>query len=149
MIVFVDNESKIRAVGKTSDESLKPLYIDESNPMFPFKGWSNAKICCYMVAVLDGVVIMMTPYVDSQLLDAIDMMGHETESVLPFEAIQSASMGDTEVVFDEVPEGVVTVDARDMEDNILSFHVNRSSSIVRVFFDEPLQYAADIRILVN
>lgn len=147
MIVFVDSESRIKAVGKTSDESLKPLFIKDDTS--PFKGWSKAKICCYKVEVSDGIVTMMTPYVDSRLIDEIDMMGHSIEDSMPYEAIESASAGDDEVVFSSVPDGVVTVDARDLEGNILSFHVTRNEEIVRVFFDEPLQYAADIRIIVN
>lgn len=147
MIVFVDSDSKIRAVGKTSDESLTPLFInDEDNP---FAGWSKAKICCYMVSVSNGVVTMYTPYVDSRLLDQIDMMGHQVEDQAPFTALETASSGDSEIVFTGVPEGVVTIDARDLEGNNISYHANRDEDILRVFFDEPLSYAADIRIIVN
>ena len=147
MIVFVDSESKIRAVDKTSDESLTPLYIkDETNP---FKGWSKAKICCYKVTVTDGMVTMMTPYVDSRLIDQIDMMGHTIEDQAPFTAESKASFGDAEVVFTDVPNGVVTVDIEPLDGDIPNFHVNRNEDIVRVFFDEPLSYAADIRLIVN
>lgn len=149
MIVFVDSESKIRAVNKTTDENLTPLFIDETNEMYPFKGWSVAKICCYKVSVQNGVVTMYTPYVDSRLLDQIDMMGHSIEAASPYEVVESASAGDSEVIFTGVPEGVTSVDARDLEENVLTFHVNRSEDIVRVWFDEPLTYAADIRLIVN
>ena len=147
MIVFVDGESKIRAVGKTSDESLTPLYIkDETNP---FNGWSKAKICCYTVTVSDGVVTMMTPYVDSRLLDQIDIMGHAIEDQAPFEMTEKASFGDTEVIFTGVPNGVVTVDIEPLNGDVPTFHVSRNENIVRVFFDEPLSYAADVRLIVN
>lgn len=147
MIVFVDGESKIRAVDKTSDVSLTPLYIkDETNPFF---GWSKAKICCYMVTVSDGVVTMMTPYVDSRLLDQIDMMGHSIEAQAPFEDMATASYGDEEVIFTGVPNGVVTVDIEPLNGDVPVFHVGRSEDIVRVFFDEPLTYAADVRLIVN
>lgn len=149
MIVFVDSESKIRAVDKTSDESLTPLFIDETNAEFPFKGWSKAKICCYKITFQDGVITMYTPYVDSRLLDQIDMMGHQIENQAPFTALETASSGDSEIVFTGVPEGVVTIDARDLEGNNISYHANRDEDILRVFFDEPLSYAADIRIIVN
>ena len=149
MIVFVDSENKIRAVDKTSDESLTPLYINEEADDFPVKGWSKAKICCYMVSVSNGIVTMMTPYVDSRLLDQIDVMGHSIEDQAPFTATESASKGDSEVYFVGVPDGVVTVDARDLEGNELEFYVSRDKDIVKVSFDEPLEYAADIRIIVN
>ena len=150
MIVFVDGESKIRAVDKTTDESLIPLYIkDETNP---FIGWSKAKICCYMVTVSDGVVTMMTPYVDSRLLDQIDMMGHSIEAQAPYEAVEKASAGDTEVVFTGVPKGIITVAVNSLEATVVpAYHANvyAGSDIVRVFFDEPLTYAADVRLIVN
>lgn len=149
MIVFVDSESKIRAVNKTTDESLTPLFIDETNPMFPFKGWSTAKICCYRVTVQEGVVTMMTPYVDSNLLEPIDMMGHSVDEAEGYSVVEKASAGDEEVIFTGVPDGIISVDARDLEDNVLSFHVTKTEDIVRVFFDDPLAYAADIRLMVN
>ena len=80
MILYVDSESKVRAVNSTADASLTPLYVDENNDSFPFKGWSTAKICCYKVNVADGVVTMMTPYVDSRSLDMIDNMGHQIDA---------------------------------------------------------------------
>ena len=147
MIVFVDGDSKIRAVDKTSDMSLTPLYIkDETNP---FNGWSKAKICCYMVTVDNGVVTMMTPYVDSRLLDQIDMMGHSIEDQAPFEDNATASYGDEEVIFTGVPNGVVTVDIEPLNGDVPAFHVSRNEDIVRVFFDKPLSYAADVRLIVN
>jgi hypothetical protein len=147
MIVFVDSDSKIRAVGKTNDASLTPLYIsDEDNP---FKGWSKAKICCYKVTVSDGHVTMMTPYVDSRMLDQIDLMGHAIEDQAPFEDNATASYGDEDVYFTGVPNGVVSVDIEPLNGDVPVFHVSRNEDIVRVFFDEPLSYAADIRLIVN
>ena len=80
MILFVDSENKVRAVNTTTDTSLTPLYVDENNDMFPFKGWSVAKICCYKVSVSDGIVTMMTPYIDSRNLEMIDNMGHQIDA---------------------------------------------------------------------
>lgn len=80
MILYVDSESKVRAVNSTTDTSLTPLYVDENNDSFPFKGWSTAKICCYKVNVADGVVTMMTPYIDSRNLEMIDAMGHQIDT---------------------------------------------------------------------
>lgn len=73
MTVYVDSESKIRAVGTTSDETLAPLEVTDGT----FEGWTPAKICCYKVQVSDGQVTMMTPYIDSRLIDTIDMLGRQ------------------------------------------------------------------------
>lgn len=146
MKVYVDSESKIRDVGSTKDTSLTELTInDEGNP---FKGWSKAKICCYMVTVVDGVVTMMTPYVDSKLLDTIDMMGHQIDDITPYTATQSASCGDTIVVFEDVPQGLIICEVTDSEGNEIFYNLERSGDIVTVDF-EPLEYAADVTISIQ
>lgn len=80
MILYVDSENKVRAVNSTTDNTLTPLYVDENDEQFPFKGWSTAKICCYKVNVSDGVVTMLTPYIDSRNLEMIDTMGHQIDT---------------------------------------------------------------------
>ena len=80
MILYVDNESKVRAVDTTTDTSLTPLYVDETANTFPFRGWSVAKICCYKISVSDGIVTMFTPYIDSRNLEMIDNMGHQIDA---------------------------------------------------------------------
>lgn len=71
------------------------------------------------------------------------------EDLRPFEAVENASFGDTEVVFEGVPNGVVTVDIKPLDGDAPAFHVSRNGDIVRVLFDEPLTYVADIRLIVN
>lgn len=80
MILYVDSENKVRAVNSTTDDTLTPLYVDENNEQFPFKGKSIAFICCYRVNVVDGVVTMWTPYIDSRNLEMIDTMGHQIDT---------------------------------------------------------------------
>lgn len=77
MYVSVNKKNEIKMVGVTTDPNLTSLYIDDNEN--PFDGWSEAKICCYKVNVKDGIVMMMTPYVDSRLLDHFDQVGMATE----------------------------------------------------------------------
>lgn len=78
MVIYVNEQNEIKDVNTTTDESLTALVVnDEGNP---FVGWSTAKICCYKANVKDGVVVMMTPYVDSRLLGHIDQLGKQNES---------------------------------------------------------------------
>jgi len=76
MIVFTNDKLEIKDVGTTDDASLTENYIDDE--CNPFKGWSTAKICCYKATILFGRVVMMTPYVDSKLLEHIDQLGQQT-----------------------------------------------------------------------
>ena len=78
MILYVNENNEIKDVNVTSDPSLIPLQVDD-NEENPFATWSVAKICCYKVEVNDGVVTMMTPYIDSRLLEHIDQLGKESD----------------------------------------------------------------------
>lgn len=107
MIVFTDENGNIKDVGTTSDASLIRVEINDVDN--PFNGWSTAKICCYRVNVVDGQVVMMTPYVDSRLIEHIDMLGKEVDAITPYTETKTAYIGDTEVVFFPPNIGNVTV----------------------------------------
>lgn len=117
MIIFVDNEHRIKAVNTTHDHSLTPLEINDNNN--PFNGWSTAKICCYKVTVQDGFVTMMTPYVPSSNLEGFDNTGKQvdanTEGVANatdglFDIAESVS-NDSDGLF-ELAELIAELDAR-------------------------------------
>jgi hypothetical protein len=149
MILFVNENNEIKDVNITSNKSLIPLYVNENNDMFPFKGWSIAKICCYKVNVQDGIITMMTPYVDSRMLEHIDQLGKEIEVVTPYEAKTTASVKETEVTFIGVPEGISLITTvKDLEGHLIEHNTIKSGDIVKVTF-EPLQYSADIFLSVN
>lgn len=77
MYVSVNKKGEIKEVGVSTNPDLKSLFIaDETNP---FNGWSKAKICCYKVNIRDGIVMMMTPYVDSRMIEHLDALGQENE----------------------------------------------------------------------
>ena len=145
MILFVDSENKVRAVNHTEDDTLTPLYVDENNPLFPFEGWSTSLICCYEVTVQDGIVTMMTPYVDSKMLDTIDMMGHQIDSVTPITRTKTAYIDDTEVVFFDVPEGALVVS---FANGNREYTVTRIGNNLKVEF-APLEEVTTITIKIN
>ena len=150
MILYVDSDSKVRAVNSTTDDTLTPLYVDESNDTFPFKGWSTAKICCYMVNVSDGVVTMMTPYVDSRMLDSIDAMGHQIDNAAPYKETKKAYIDDTQVVFKNVPSGTYSVS---FNKSILATRIYKedytdgTSTIIVEF--EPLEEVTEVTLTIN
>lgn len=79
MYISVNKKGEIKQVGVSTDPNLTSLYVNEDAEFFPFAGWSAAKICCYKVRVVDGIIMMMTPYVDSRLLEHFDQLGKQTE----------------------------------------------------------------------
>lgn len=80
MILFVNQNNEIKDVNVTADPTLIPLEVNDDE-MNPFANWSVAKICCYKVSVSEGVVTMMTPYVDSRLIEHIDQLGKQGDSL--------------------------------------------------------------------
>lgn len=78
MIIFTNSKGEIKDVDKTNDKSLQAFEINDDNEN-PFKDWSVAKICCYKATVLFGKVTMMTPYVDSRIIEHIEQLGKQTE----------------------------------------------------------------------
>lgn len=79
MILYVNNKNEIKDVNVTTDNTLIPLEItDEWNP---FLNWPVAKICCYRVTVSNGIVTMMTPYVDTRLMEHIAKLGSKDEMI--------------------------------------------------------------------
>lgn len=79
MYLILNSDNEIKGVGVTTNPDYKSVFVDETVDDFPFKDWSVAKICCYKVEVKDGIITMMTPYVDSRLLDHFDQLGLQNE----------------------------------------------------------------------
>ncbi len=77
MIIFTNSKDEIKDVNSTTNVELTGHVINDKDN--PFKDWSTAKICCYKSTVIGGRVTMMTPYVDSRLLDHIEQLGQATE----------------------------------------------------------------------
>lgn len=78
MVVFINSRGEIKDVGSTKQVDLVGVVIhDEENP---FKDWPVAKICCYRVEVRDGIVTMMTPYVDTRIIEHIDQLGKQIDN---------------------------------------------------------------------
>ena len=78
MYLSVNEYNEVKKVGV--DENLTVLFVDETREDFPFRGMSEARICCYRINVKDGIIMMMTPYMDSISLDVIDQLGKSTET---------------------------------------------------------------------
>ena len=134
MKIYVNAEGVIFDVGvnTTGDNSLREVEINDNGN--PFSGWSKGKICCYKVAVQDGVVTMMTPAVDSRIIRNFDAVSPKTFT-------KTAYIEDTECIFTDVPEGNMTVFCP------VNYTVERMDNRVTVYFD-PLEAVTEITISI-
>jgi hypothetical protein len=99
MIIFVNNKNEIKDVESTNLEGLTALEIDDTDN--PFKKWSKAKICCYKATVIGGKVTMMTPYLDSRLIEHIEQLGNQTEENAEGVEINGGGLFDVADVVDQ------------------------------------------------
>ena len=99
MIIFINGNGEIKDVDRNSlsDPALTEVEVTDG----AFDGWSKAKICCYKVTVIGGKVTMMTPYVDSRLLEHIEQLGQDTEA-------NTNGIADSEDALCELAENVET-----------------------------------------
>ena len=139
MKVYVNEKYEIHEVNTCSDPTLTELVITDGT----FDNWSAAKICCYKVTVDDGHVTMMTPYVDSRLIEHIDQLGQQVEAVTPWSETKTAYIDDTECVFKNVPQGNVNAFVGGV--NYANFERLDDRIIVKF---EPLTEAKEVTINV-
>lgn len=142
MILFCDENGCIYDVdtNTTGDATLIQVEVnDEDNP---FANWTTAKICCYRCHVTNGRVDMMTPRVDSRLIEHIDMLGREVESVTPYKQTKTAYIDDTSITFTEVPEGNMSIFCP------VDYKEERIGNTVTVSF-EPLTEVIEITIMIQ
>ena len=145
MILYVNERNEIKDVNQTTDTSLIPLEVNDTDN--PFIGWSVAKICCYKVNVKDGMVTMMTPYVDSRLLEHIDQLGKQVEAVTPYMDSQRAYIGDTSVVFENIKNGLITIYCETDSGLVIPTKSEKSGDRLTVSFD-TLEEPATVTISI-
>ena len=104
MILYINEKNEVHDVNTTTDPTLIPLEITDGT----FDGWSDAKLCCYVVEAVNGEVTAYTPYVDSRLIEHIDQLGKQVEAVTPVTMTKTAYIDDTECIFTDVPQGNVS-----------------------------------------
>ena len=126
MKVYTDNEGKIKSLSP-KDGLTEVIINDENNPL---KNFSDAKICCYKIAVTDGMVTMMTPYVDSRIIEHLDFLGKQVEAVTPYTETKTAYIGDSSLTFMTEAKGNLTVFG------LKNYTVERLIDRIIITFDE-------------
>lgn len=72
----------------------------------------------------------------------------QIENITPYMAYQKAYIGDTEVIFQNVPKGNLSVYVEDSEGNYLDYKVVREGGVLTVTF-EPLENVTTITITIG
>ena len=139
MLIFVNDRGEIHDVNTTKDPTLTPIEVTDGS----LDDMSEALICCYRVTVVDGVVVMRTPYVPSTVLESIDRLGKQTEAITPWTASKTAYIDDTSVSFENVPNGNMSVYVGGVNHTLFE----RDGDRVVVRF-EPLEEVTEVTISI-
>lgn len=137
MKIYCNEKGEIHST--TPDPTLTEIEVTDGT----FDGWSEAKICCYKATVSEGNVTMMTPYVDSRLIEHIDQLGRQTEAITPWTASKTAYIDDTSVSFENVPNGNMSVYVGGVNHTLFE----REGDRVTVKF-EPLEDVTEVTISI-
>lgn len=84
---------------------------------------------------------------NSQIVSKTDNTSNKVEQITPTTYTKTAYIGDTEVVFTDVPSGNLTVYVTDSEGNIPNYTVTKAEYI-KVAFDTPLENVATVTISI-
>lgn len=76
-----------------------------------------------------------------------EMLANQVESMTPYTETKTAYILDTEVTFENVPAGNLTVYIKDSEDNYPNYTIERIQDRVTVHFD-PLEYVTKVTISI-
>lgn len=117
MVLYVDETGGIHDVGTTENESLTAVEILDTEEANPFLHWSKEKICCYRCAVSNKIVIMMTPRVDSRLIEYFDQLGKQGETNAADITDAQEAIGDT---YDQVDTNIA--DITDLQEAIAEIY---------------------------
>lgn len=84
---------------------------------------------------------------DEYLHNVLQDMLNDISRITPHTYTKTAYIGDSEVVFSNVPEGNLSVYIKDSEGNYPSYTVERISDRIRVSF-EPVEYVTEVTISI-
>lgn len=73
MKIGINEKYEIKQVRDITDLSLTQIELDETNPTYPFNGWTDEKILCYCYKT-DGGSVSIYPYIDPKVIEKIDDM---------------------------------------------------------------------------
>ena len=96
-------------------------------------------------SLLDAFLTSQSNQVNTQ--GQIDDTSNKVENITPTTFTKSAYIGDTEVVFDNIPSGQITVHAEDSEGHFPIFDMDKNGSTLTIHF-EPLQNVAIFTVSV-
>lgn len=96
------------------------------------------------VANLQQTVIQMARN-NTPIVGKVDSTANQVDAITPYTETKTAYIGDTEISFDNVPSGNLSV----FVDNISEYRTDRVGSTLNIDFIKPLEEVTEITISIQ
>lgn len=82
------------------------------------------------------------------VIDKTDNTANKVEVITPTILTKQGYIDDTEVVFNNVPSGNVTVYVENENGSFLNYSISRVTDMITVSFEKPLEYTATVTLSI-
>lgn len=79
----------------------------------------------------------------------VDDTSNRVTAITPYTETKTAYIGDYQVLFENTPQGILTVSAVDSEGGFPAYVLEREGGIISVHFDNPLDYVTTVSISIQ
>ena len=79
----------------------------------------------------------------------VDNTSNRVTAITPYTETKTAYIGDYQVLFENTPQGILTVSAVDSEGGFPAYVLEREGGIISVHFDNPLDYVTTVSISIQ
>lgn len=100
------------------------------------------------VAQLEQIVLQLSRNIPSIVSD-VDDTSNKVTQITPYTASKTAYIGDYQVLFENTPQGILTVSAVDSEGGFPAYVLEREGGTISVHFDNPLDYVTTVSISIQ
>lgn len=83
------------------------------------------------------------------IVSKVDDTANKVVEITPYTETKTAYIGDYQVLFENTPQGILTVSAVDSEGGFPAYVLEREGGIISVHFDNPLDYVTTVSISIQ
>ena len=100
------------------------------------------------VAQLEQLVLQIAKG-NVNTIGKVDDTSNRVTAITPYTETKTAYIGDYQVLFENTPQGILTVSAVDSEGGFPAYVLERDGGIISVHFDNPLDYVTTVSISIQ
>lgn len=100
------------------------------------------------VAQLEQLVLQIAKG-NVNTIGKVDDTSNRVTAITPYTETKTAYIGDYQVLFENTPQGILTVSAIDSEGGFPAYVLEREGGIISVHFDNPLDYVTTVSISIQ